>query len=46
MEDVHELYRELMRDILDLAEYVEAGSADPKHVAHIHISDRGQSLDI
>ncbi|KAL7369439.1 hypothetical protein ABVT39_015229 [Epinephelus coioides] len=33
MEDLHELYRELVRDILDLAEYVEAGPADPEHVA-------------
>ena len=33
MEDLHELSRELVRDILNLAEDVEAGPADPEHVA-------------
>ncbi|XP_030219380.1 uncharacterized protein LOC115548716 isoform X2 [Gadus morhua] len=33
MEDLHELSRELVRDVLDLAEDVEAGPADPEHVA-------------
>ena len=33
MEDLHELSRELVRDILDLTEDVEAGPADPEHVA-------------
>ncbi|XP_049904266.1 uncharacterized protein LOC126392721 [Epinephelus moara] len=33
MEDLHELSRELVRDNLDLAENVEAGPADPEHVA-------------
>ncbi|CAL9706709.1 unnamed protein product [Knipowitschia caucasica] len=32
MEDFHEVSRELVRDILDLAEYVEAGPADPEHI--------------
>lgn len=32
IEDLCELSR-LVRDILDLAEYVEAGPAEPKHVA-------------
>ncbi len=31
-EDLHELSRELVRDILDLAENVEAGPADQEHV--------------
>ena len=34
MEDVHELSRELLRDLSDLAEYVEVGPADPEHVAY------------
>ena len=33
MEDLRELSRELVREILDLAEDVEAGSANPKRVA-------------
>uniref|UniRef100_A0A0F8ARQ4 Uncharacterized protein n=1 Tax=Larimichthys crocea TaxID=215358 RepID=A0A0F8ARQ4_LARCR len=33
MEDLHELSRELVRYVLDLAEDVEAGPADPEHVA-------------
>ncbi|XP_054643425.1 uncharacterized protein LOC129187769 [Dunckerocampus dactyliophorus] len=33
MEDLRELSTELVRDVLDLAEYVEAGPADPEHVA-------------
>lgn len=33
MENLHELYGEFARDILDLSEYVEAGPADPDHVA-------------
>lgn len=32
MEDLRELCRALVRDILDLAEYVEAGPADPEHL--------------
>ena len=28
-EDMHELSRELLRDLLDLAEYVEAGPTSP-----------------
>ncbi|KAK0143146.1 hypothetical protein N1851_018730 [Merluccius polli] len=33
MENLNELSRELVRDVLDLAEDVEAGPADPEHVA-------------
>ena len=33
MEGLHERFRELVRDILDLPEDVEAGPADPEHVA-------------
>lgn len=32
MEDLRELLKKLVRDILDLAQYVEAGPADPAHV--------------
>ena len=32
MEDLRELSRELVRNILNLAENVEAGPADPEHV--------------
>jgi len=35
MEDLDELSRELVRDILELAEDVEAGAADPEHVANL-----------
>ncbi|TKS74106.1 hypothetical protein D9C73_008187 [Collichthys lucidus] len=33
MEDLPELSRVLVRDVIDLAENVEAGPADPEHVA-------------
>lgn len=33
MGDPHELSCELVRDILDIVEYVEAGPSDPEHVA-------------
>ena len=33
MEDLHELSRELVRDILNLAEDVEAVPAHPQHVS-------------
>ena len=33
MEDPHELSSELVRNILDLSEYVEAGPSDPERVA-------------
>ena len=33
MEDLREVSRELVREMLDLAEDVEAGSADPERVA-------------
>lgn len=32
MEDLHEVSRELVRAILQLADYVESENADPEHV--------------